>query len=894
MDVTPPQSVEPGSPARKKRKQDKPSEPGKVKAEDEDVPMGETSEPPHGFLPRSVKAEGKPDTTMRDAPQIGTPEDTPVPEPTTSSSSKGKSILTEQISLGESSHEVAPKSQGYQSDTGSDPLQPREEDQPSDEHESSSDSEDSTNDDEEDSEWDKSAPKAKSRSKKKLVAKKKHNIFKTAREFVAHLYEIEDAEEEKRIQQGEKSGARKAQKTSSSQSSTKQKPEASGEPLGQLDTMDTSIPDASVSAMPTIQATTHEIQLRLFRKSIPQNCDTRRKNSQLKDLTEAFRGFGYKKNPSWWMVKRELSRTAPYGGMLADTMGLGKTVVSLNTIVGNPPTRQIIQKFSKATLVVVPSRDIALQWQTEIMKHCELQGPVIIYSKTSEVAAGTFKYCWIVITTYSELVSQCMGKAKVKALEVECGDNTSSFERRKKTNSGVLFQVNWYRVILDEAHCIKSSYSASRTMEDEFLGRPILDLPAKQLHDVWVPLSKEEETIYEFVDNHYASLIKEAKAEKEKRDKEDKQNGTQQNGTQKNDGTTISITTLQWGRLSRLRQAVSHPFNLEKMLRGKVEKSFDPESLDPESLDRENIDRESIMKLNSRLGVQVHLPIIQQLRHGEHFADGLSRYSPGLQKLEAMDPRSFWRSFNIEVLLTLVENEHLVKDVNCSLCARQQPPLEPIRSASNDAAKDPRFKEAGRDSNGVQSFRKANENTFYVASCRENTGIRMPPSSKLTAAMAVIMTWLEEAPEDKIIVFTEFIMTSKALGRMLAMANLTFLTTMKCGGQSLNLTVANRVIILDPWWNKTQEQQAFGRVFRKNQTKTSYLVRILTESRIDQGLVELQESKSEVIDRALQDDGHIPVQLSEKEFEDLFSPKEQKKKPTKGRKIKAKARKAKS
>ena len=37
---------------------------------------------------------------------------------------------------------------------------------------------------------------------------------------------------------------------------------------------------------------------------------------------------------------------------------------------------------------------------------------------------------------------------------------------------------------------------------------------------------------------------------------------------------------------------------------------------------------------------------------------------------------------------------------------------------------------------------------------------------------------------------------------------------LKCGGVALNLAIANRVIILDLWWNHSLELQAFGRVFR--------------------------------------------------------------------------------
>ncbi|KAM0208668.1 hypothetical protein ACHAPQ_003651 [Fusarium lateritium] len=145
-------------------------------------------------------------------------------------------------------------------------------------------------------------------------------------------------------------------------------------------------------------------------------------------------------------------------------------------------------------------------------------------------------------------------------------------------------------------------------------------------------------------------------------------------------------------------------------------------------------------------------------------------------------------------------------------------------------------------------------------------------------------------------------MTGKVLGRMLEMAGIKFayyygiispgqrqkaIKTFKendeckiliaglgCGAQALNLTVANRVIIVEPWWNKTREQQAFGRVHRIGQMKECYLVRILTQEYIDSHISNLQMRKSKIIDRALQDDGHIPTVLSDLQLRNLFDPEE--------------------
>lgn len=93
---------------------------------------------------------------------------------------------------------------------------------------------------------------------------------------------------------------------------------------------------------------------------------------------------------------------------------------------------------------------------------------------------------------------------------------------------------------------------------------------------------------------------------------------------------------------------------------------------------------------------------------------------------------------------------------------------------------------------------------------------------------------------------------------------------MKSGNQSLNLTVANRVIIIDPWWNKTAEQQAFGRVVRIGQEKVTHLVNIKTKEPIDYRIYNIQERKAKDVDRTLQDDGHIPHHVSPLELQSIF------------------------
>jgi SNF2 family DNA or RNA helicase len=78
--------------------------------------------------------------------------------------------------------------------------------------------------------------------------------------------------------------------------------------------------------------------------------------------------FAYQFAAVDWMVGREKSTEAPQGGILADAMGLGKTVETLACIVGNPPSEKDVGSGLPTTLVVVPANAVG-QWIEEICKH---------------------------------------------------------------------------------------------------------------------------------------------------------------------------------------------------------------------------------------------------------------------------------------------------------------------------------------------------------------------------------------------------------------------------------------------------------------------------------------------------------------------------------------------
>lgn len=70
-----------------------------------------------------------------------------------------------------------------------------------------------------------------------------------------------------------------------------------------------------------------------------------------------------------------------------------------------------------------------------------------------------------------------------------------------------------------------------------------------------------------------------------------------------------------------------------------------------------------------------------------------------------------------------------------------------------------------------------------------------------------------------------------------------------CGGTGLDMPYANRVILVTPFWNESQEKQARARVVRKNQTKPTFWIKLLAADSIDTRIIEIQEAKEKLTAR---------------------------------------------
>ncbi|KPI36069.1 DNA repair protein RAD5 [Cyphellophora attinorum] len=172
-------------------------------------------------------------------------------------------------------------------------------------------------------------------------------------------------------------------------------------------------------------------------------------------------------------------------------------------------------------------------------------------------------------------------------------------------------------------------------------------------------------------------------------------------------------------------------------------------------------------------------------------------------------------------------------------------------------------------------------------------------STKTMAAVKQIKEWQAENPDNKILLFSQFrgvlrvfskICDEEGWGHAQFHGEMTFdarnkaisrfeedpdckilLAAMMAGGVGLNLTMANRVILIDLWWNVAMETQAFCRVFRIGQTKDVEVVRLAVKNTIDMDILQMQKRKTLEIDSAMEKKNRVG-KLTTEELLRLFAP----------------------
>ncbi|KAK2796244.1 hypothetical protein FQN50_009634 [Emmonsiellopsis sp. PD_5] len=600
-----------------------------------------------------------------------------------------------------------------------------------------------------------------------------------------------------------------------------------------------------------------------------------------------------------FMRDRENAGYPPKGGFLCDEMGFGKTIQAIANIVDDRPRDD---DAHKVTLIVAPAH-LTSHWRNQFSQHCKkgVMGRVIEHHARSRLITDDdvdfFGSVEVIITTYTE-VRMSVPKFDPSEIPQECDK-----ERRIILDVGGDFKRFCEECDEDYAsddpwiNRILSTCMLKRGHEETLFGLPILKLPGIEEFTFKVKFGATEELLYRKVKEMFIDDAKIFSEEPSRYKKEYRSHLTM---------------------LLRLRMFTSHPLLVQNVLKDCLDssemqllRSSIGENPKPEDIQICDLLDDLVSKQEAW---EKSRPAPSETRNGQAPKSAAARLPEFVKIFVAQLKASTVPGVNVEdgvkcmacsksptsVCITSCLHAYceecamdpaMAQNVcECSAAYAEIFRCESIKSliALNDTLDESSTsdshmgKRSGRP--GGQNRRRPKADRFEEENgidWVEEAGETMP-GAKLTAITSCVKAWFRKCSGTKIVIFTQFLEMVDILAWMCDREGWKYvmytgkvpfsrrekdmfqfredpltrilLCSLRTGGTGLDLTAANKCILVDLWWNNAIEQQAFFRIFRINQTRDVEFVRIAVKHSVDDKLQKLQEEKSKQIDKAMGSD----------------------------------------
>eukprot|EP01105_Mastigella_eilhardi_P020217 TRINITY_DN4797_c0_g1_i6.p1 TRINITY_DN4797_c0_g1~~TRINITY_DN4797_c0_g1_i6.p1 ORF type:complete len:660 (+),score=174.99 TRINITY_DN4797_c0_g1_i6:102-2081(+) len=570
------------------------------------------------------------------------------------------------------------------------------------------------------------------------------------------------------------------------------------------------------------------------------------------------------------------SSAAFRGGILADEMGLGKTVEVISLILVDKAEAKSRDERQDPTLIVCPM-SLITQWCDEIEMHVKQNRLSFCVFYGQERDAENVSRHDVVITTYGVLVSEF-----------------SSLQKSQSDRSSLL-NKQWHRVILDEAHTIKSRttqaakacynlnstrfwavtgtpvqnsvddlYSLFRFLRvhpwcyysiwSKNIGKPLsekhdlraLSLVQTILHPILLRRTKDMRNrdgtpIVDLPEKDVSTIYLTMTSEEE-----DFYNALLQRSQTKfaayvAEGTALANYASILELLLRLRQACDHPFLT--LSRGDTDTYADLKKL----LYRA---QESSAEDGSGFSQNFVSQVEENIRTGQVQSE---QCPVCLEIVEdaVMAPclHTMCRLCAVGLFCAGRHSAAAAADATaaCPVCRAQF-----ARSALVTVPRANRFRVDVRKE--WRSSTKVDALLAELVKCKE-AGCKSIVFSQWTAMLDLVEVALEKAGAS----FLRFDGTLSLQARETVLhefanadqPHCTLLISLKAGGVGLNLTSASHVFMLDPWWNPAVEEQAVNRVHRIGQEHKVVVRRFIVKNSVEEKMLLLQKKKVLVVENAL-------------------------------------------
>ncbi|KAJ4489981.1 SNF2 family DNA-dependent ATPase [Lentinula aciculospora] len=594
-----------------------------------------------------------------------------------------------------------------------------------------------------------------------------------------------------------------------------------------------------------------------------------------------------------WMRDRENPQLKRMGGILADDMGLGKTIQTLTRIVeGRPRKSDKEDGWDAATLVVCPLA-LVQQWYDEIkrittgLNVTKHQGP----SRT--VDPRILKRSHVVITTYDTLKSEygvfdpADGKRKGKSKKATVSDDSDSSEaehfghtlkkplkKATKTKKDALFNVQWFRVILDEAHNIKNRNTAAAKaccgLEAKFrwvlTGTPMQN-DVTELYSLLRFLRIKPFSSWDRFNEQIAKPVK---------------NGKGANRAMKRLQVVLKQIMLRRRKDDTLNGKVL--IELPKRTVNVVSCSFSPsEQQFYNNLEvKMSTAMEQLVEDAQKSGVKANymsvLLLLLRLRQACNHPILVSKdYKEDLDAVDSKEAKKGSADVDGDDLIAAFDQLNVSK--KCKMCTANLTTLNTSKTILDNHCDDC---------------------ASLVIKSRQQNGDR-PDSAKIRMVRKLLSQIDEQSSgEEKTIIFSQFTTMIDLLEPFLAEAGVKFvrydgsmkplereqsldaiktddsikviLISFKAGSTGLNLTACNNVILVDLWWNPALEDQAFDRSHRFGQKRDVNIYKLKIDNTVEDRILELQDKKRELARAALSGDKIKNMRMGMDELLALFRP----------------------
>ncbi|KAG5972105.1 hypothetical protein E4U55_000904 [Claviceps digitariae] len=591
-----------------------------------------------------------------------------------------------------------------------------------------------------------------------------------------------------------------------------------------------------------------------------------------------------------WM--KEMEKTEWKGGLLGDEMGLGKTIQAVSLIMSDYPAKQ-------PSLVLVPPVAL-MQWQSEIKSYTDGTLKTFMYHGTNQKAktmtAKELKAYDVIMMSYNSLESMYRKQEK--------GFTRKNGIHKEKS---VIHSIKFHRIILDEAHCIKTrstmtakacfalqtnyrwclSGTPLQNRIGEFFSlirflnvRPFALYLCKQCPCSTLEWSMNEESRCSHC--HHAGMQHVSVFNQELL------NPIQKFGNLGPGREAFRKLRLMTDRIMLRRLKKDHTDSMELPVKEVyVDRQFFGEE--------ENDFASSIMTNGKRKfdtyvaqGVLLNnyaniFGLIMQMRQvADHPDLLLKKHADGGQNVlvccicdEPAEDTIRSRCKHDFCRACVSGYVHSTDTPDCPVCHialsidLEQPGIEQDEALVKKSSIINRIK--------MENWVSSSKIELLVHDLHklrsDNASHKSIIFSQFTTMLQLIEWRLRRAGITTVMLDGSMTPAQRQASIEHFMANVDvecFLVSLKAGGVALNLTEASRVFIVDPWWNPAAEWQSADRCHRIGQTRPCTITRLCIEDSVESRMVLIQEKKTNMIHSTINADDKAMESLTPEDMQFLF------------------------